>query len=79
MHCLGPAAIHTEGSFRYEDGDQDDEREHSAGRPKSTSGVREKRLTGRSRWSLGAGSGPDCPRLVHVRNMAVRIDGSLSV
>ena len=45
MHCFGPAAVHAEGSFWYEDGDQDDEREHCAGCPKRMNRMREKRLT----------------------------------
>jgi hypothetical protein len=63
MHCFGPAAVYAEGSVRYEDGDHDHEREHSAGCRKSMSGMREKRLTGGSRRSLGAGSGPDGRRI----------------
>ena len=45
MHRLGPAALELERSCRYEDGDQHDEREHSAGCPKSKSRMREKRFT----------------------------------
>ena len=45
MHRLGPAAVEVERSSRYEDGHQDDDREHSAGCPESTSRMREKRLT----------------------------------
>ena len=45
MHRLGPAAVEPERSSRYENGDQHDEREHSAGCPESTSRMREKRFT----------------------------------
>jgi hypothetical protein len=80
MHCLGPASVRAEGSFRYEDGDQDDEREHSAGCPKSMSGVREKRLTGGSRRSLATGSQSVTtkPRFWDGCD-AARVDGSRSV
>jgi hypothetical protein len=45
MHRLGPAAVKAERSCRYKDGDQNDEREHSAGSPKRVSRMREKRFT----------------------------------
>ena len=40
-----PAAVELERASRHEDGDQHDEREHSAGCPKSMSRMREKRFT----------------------------------
>jgi hypothetical protein len=43
-HRLGPAALELERLRRYEDGDQRDEREHSAGCPKRPSRMREKRF-----------------------------------
>ena len=45
MHRLRPAAVKPERLYRYEDGDQHDEREHSAGCPKSMMRMREKRFT----------------------------------
>ena len=45
MHRLGPAAVEAERSCRYEDGEQHDGREHSAGRQESKSRMREKRFT----------------------------------
>jgi hypothetical protein len=47
-HCFGPAAVDAERSGRYEEGDQGDEREYSAGCPKSMSQLREKRLAFRA-------------------------------
>jgi hypothetical protein len=41
MHRLRPAAVEVERSCRYEDGDQYDECEHSAGFPESMGRVRE--------------------------------------
>jgi hypothetical protein len=46
MHRFGPAAVHTERPCRYEDGDQEDQREHSTGRPKGKRRLREKPLFG---------------------------------
>ncbi|HEX6663279.1 MAG TPA: hypothetical protein VF025_06350 [Gaiellaceae bacterium] len=45
MHRLGPAAVEVEWSCRYEDRDQNDEREQSSGCPKRMSWMREKRFS----------------------------------
>ena len=70
-HRLRPAAVCAERSCRYEDGDQDDEREHSAGCPKSMSRLREKGLIRDSRWPVAPGCGPSGRLHVHVRYMCV--------
>jgi len=74
MHCVGPTAVHAERSRRYEDGDQDDEREHSAGCPKSMSRLREKRPSCVSRWPGATGWVPEGRLHLHIRYMCAKAD-----